>query len=60
MSPKPFTIILEHAFKDFKWDTKGVRIDDKQLNHLRFADNVVLITRNQDEVENMLIDLKNV
>lgn len=59
MSPKLFNVVLEYAFKNLNWDTKGVRIDGEQLHHLRFADDIVLIADNLEDAKNMLIDLKN-
>ena len=34
-------------------------IDGERLNHLRFADDIVLITSNLDEGEAMLVDLNS-
>ncbi|VDO74318.1 unnamed protein product [Heligmosomoides polygyrus] len=34
----------------------GVKVDGQQLHHLRFADNVVLITPSTSQAERMLAD----
>ena len=34
-------------------------IEWERLNHLRFADDIVLITSNLDEAETMLVDLNS-
>lgn len=41
ISPKLFTLILEDVFRTLDWDRKGIKIDGRYLNHLRFADDVV-------------------
>ena len=57
ISPKLFTACLEYIFKNFKWDQYGLNIDGEILNHLKFADGILLITTNLEEAERMLIDL---
>ena len=58
MSPKLFTATLEHAFKTLDWENKGINIDGKRLNNLRFADDVVLITDNLGEAALMTEQLR--
>ncbi|EPB76168.1 hypothetical protein ANCCEY_04764 [Ancylostoma ceylanicum] len=38
------------------WDDMGVRVDSRLLHHLRFADDIVLITPNISQAERMLAD----
>ena len=57
ISPKLFTACLEYIFKNFKWDQYGLNIDGEKLNHLKFADDVILIATNMEEAERMLNDL---
>ncbi|WKX94700.1 hypothetical protein Q1695_011738 [Nippostrongylus brasiliensis] len=38
------------------WDDMGVKIDGRQLHHLRFADDIVLITPSITQAERMLAD----
>ena len=45
ISPKLFTACLEKVFKDMDWSQNGIAIDGKSLNHLRFADDIVLISK---------------
>ncbi|KAK6737640.1 hypothetical protein RB195_020009 [Necator americanus] len=35
---------LENAMRKLEWDDMGVKVDGRQLHHLRFADDIVLIT----------------
>ncbi|KAK6736143.1 hypothetical protein RB195_019052 [Necator americanus] len=44
ISPKIFTATFENAMRKLEWDDMGVKIDGRQLHHLRFADDIVLIT----------------
>ncbi|KAK6735916.1 hypothetical protein RB195_018899 [Necator americanus] len=44
ISPKIFTATLENAVRKLEWDDMGVEDDGRQLHHLRFADDIVLIT----------------
>ncbi|KIH54160.1 hypothetical protein ANCDUO_15695, partial [Ancylostoma duodenale] len=49
-----FTACLESFIRNCKWNTFGVLIDGKRLNHLRFVDNIVLITRSPGDASEML------
>ncbi|VDM57861.1 unnamed protein product [Angiostrongylus costaricensis] len=42
--------------RTLEWGNMGVKIDGRQLYHLRFADDIVLITPNISEEERMLDD----
>ena len=57
ISPKLFTACLEGIFRRLSWENKGINIDGENLNHLRFADDIVLISENPDELQAMLSDL---
>ena len=39
------------------WDDKGINVDGVKLNHLRFADDVVIISNSVQEAAQMLNDL---
>ena len=57
LSPKLFNAGLEQVFRKLNWDNKGITINGEKLNHLRFADDIVLIANNGEEAENMLNEL---
>ncbi|KAK6742389.1 hypothetical protein RB195_009948 [Necator americanus] len=38
--PKIFTATLENAMRKLEWDDMGVKVDGRQLHHLRFADDM--------------------
>ncbi|KAK6734820.1 hypothetical protein RB195_018170 [Necator americanus] len=56
ISPKIFTATLENAMRKLEWDDTGVKVDGRQLHHLRFADEIVLITPSISQVERMLTE----
>ncbi|KAK6761364.1 hypothetical protein RB195_022432 [Necator americanus] len=56
ISPKIFTATLEKAMRKSEWDAIGVKIDGRQLHHLCFADNIVLITPSISQAERMLTE----
>uniref|UniRef100_A0A0K0D9Z3 Reverse transcriptase domain-containing protein n=1 Tax=Angiostrongylus cantonensis TaxID=6313 RepID=A0A0K0D9Z3_ANGCA len=42
--------------RTLEWDNMGVKIDGRQIHHLRFADDIVLITPDISQAERMLVD----
>lgn len=57
LSPKLFTAVLEEVFRKMTWDNKGININGTFLNHLRFADDIILLTDNPETLQTMLQDL---
>ncbi|KAK6727586.1 hypothetical protein RB195_005337 [Necator americanus] len=56
--PKIFTAILENAMRRLEWDDMGMKVDGRQLHHLRFADDIVLITTSISQAERMLTEFE--
>ena len=56
ISPKLFTTALKDVMRRLEWGNDRVKIDARQLHHLRFADNIVLITSSISQAERMLAD----
>ncbi|KAK6765597.1 hypothetical protein RB195_025483 [Necator americanus] len=56
ISPKIFTTTLENAMRKLEWDDMGVKVDGRQLHHLRFADDIVLVTPSISQAERMLTE----
>ncbi|WKX96152.1 hypothetical protein Q1695_012531 [Nippostrongylus brasiliensis] len=56
ISPKLFNASLENIMRTLEWDDMGVKIDGRQIHHLRFADDIVLITPSITQAERMLAD----
>ncbi|WKY09602.1 hypothetical protein Q1695_002173 [Nippostrongylus brasiliensis] len=44
ISPKLFNASLENIMRTLEWDDMGVKIDGRHIHHLRFVDDIVLIT----------------
>src|SRR5271156_4455481 len=55
--PKLFNAGLEQIFRRLNWDNKGMMINGDMLNHLRFADDIVLISISCEEAEEILNEL---
>lgn len=60
MSPKLFSACIEWIFRRLNWDEKGLMVDGRRLNHLRFADDIILISHRKVEVQDMLQELADV
>jgi Reverse transcriptase (RNA-dependent DNA polymerase) len=59
ISPKLFTLVLEDIFKKLNWQAKGIKIDGSFLNHLRFADDIVLCSSDFHELVEMTRELNH-
>lgn len=58
LSPNLFNAVLEEIFRKLEWKDKGIMVNGKRLNHLRFADDIVLITDDLREMEEMANELR--
>uniref|UniRef100_A0A0K0DH41 Reverse transcriptase domain-containing protein n=1 Tax=Angiostrongylus cantonensis TaxID=6313 RepID=A0A0K0DH41_ANGCA len=56
ISPKLFTATLQNVMRTLEWDNMGVKIDGRQIHHLRFAYDIVLITQHIIQAERMFAD----
>ena len=56
ISPKLFNAGLEEIFRKLNWSS-GININGERLNHLRFADDIVIVGETIEEVEEMLREL---
>lgn len=57
LSPKLFTLALEDIFKKLEWQNIGINVNGKRLNHLRYADDIVLIAGNYNDLNYMVTSL---
>ncbi|XP_030765759.1 uncharacterized protein LOC115889821 [Sitophilus oryzae] len=57
ISPKLFNQALEDVFKNLDWEEKAIKICGQYLNHLRYADDIALITEKKEELIEMLEEL---
>jgi hypothetical protein len=56
-SPKAFNAALERIFKKINWQNRGLKIDKTMICELRFADDVVLISDNEQNIASMMSDV---
>lgn len=57
LSPKLFSAVLEHVFRCLDWENYGLIINGVRLNHLRFADDLILISVDPKSLQKMLDQL---
>jgi ribonuclease HII len=57
ISPKLFTSCLENIFRSLNWEENGIQINGEYLNHLRFADDIVIISESKEQLQVMLQEL---
>lgn len=58
MTPQLFRAALGHALKTLNWDDIGRNIDGDRVNHLRFADDSVLVLDNFEGPKDMPKELR--
>ncbi|KAF2894939.1 hypothetical protein ILUMI_11235 [Ignelater luminosus] len=58
ISFKLFSLVLELAFKNLNWNNKGININGRYLNHLRVANDTVLISNDPNKLQQRLRKLK--
>ncbi|XP_062532931.1 uncharacterized protein LOC134201702 [Bombyx mori] len=60
ISPKLFSAVLEMIFRDLEWNANnGLNINGENLNHLRFADDLILFSECPKRLEEMLQQLSD-
>lgn len=57
LSPKLFISVLENVFRQLKWTKFGINIDGRRLNHLRFADDIIIFAETAKHLQDMLSTL---
>lgn len=58
-SPILFIGVLQMILDQMEWDNLGLNINGVALNKLEFADDVVLIGKNKNELETMIVTLED-
>ena len=52
-----FTACLQNAIiNKINWEGKGINLDGEHLSHLIFSDDIILVAKSPEELENMLTD----
>ena len=55
-----FITLFEYMIKKIDWEQMSINIVEEKLNHLRFADDIVLFTDRVNEAKEMLAKLSHV
>ena len=58
LSPNMFNSGLEQVFRRLNWQDKGININGEKLSNLRFADDVALLSRSLNELQDMINELQ--
>lgn len=54
-----FNCVLESVFREIDWSKRGININGEYLSNLRFADDIVLLSNNKQELEEMIEELND-
>jgi len=54
ISPKLFNAVLQLVFNKIDFKAKGININGRKLNHLRFADDIALFSETIEELQEMI------
>uniref|UniRef100_A0A0K0CYH0 Reverse transcriptase domain-containing protein n=1 Tax=Angiostrongylus cantonensis TaxID=6313 RepID=A0A0K0CYH0_ANGCA len=54
ISPKLFRATFQNVMRTLKWENMEIKIDGRQIHHLSFADDIVLITPDISQAKRML------
>ena len=57
ISPKLFIAVLENIFQKINWKNCGLKIGDRYLSHLRFADDIAVLSESPKQLEKMICTL---
>ncbi|CAH2090098.1 unnamed protein product [Euphydryas editha] len=57
LSPKFFIAVLQDIFSKINWDQKGILLNGKYLNHLRFADDIAILAETPKDLKEMVTTL---
>lgn len=58
LSIKLFTASFQLIFERLKWKTKGIKVNGKRLSHLRYTDDIVLISKSPWQIQEMIDNLQ--
>lgn len=58
MSSNIFSCVLEEIFSQLDWEGNGIQVGVCYLNNLRFADYIILLSTNRNELQEMVRELE--
>jgi hypothetical protein len=60
LQPILFYLALQKVIKSIKMVSSGIKIDNKQLNTLAYADDIVLIGNNEIAIRKLFVEMENI
>uniref|UniRef100_A0A914VEV7 Reverse transcriptase domain-containing protein n=1 Tax=Plectus sambesii TaxID=2011161 RepID=A0A914VEV7_9BILA len=57
LSPKLFILCLQYVLNSISWAQRGLKVGSQRLPYLTYADDIVLLARDVDELQSMADDL---
>jgi len=59
-SPILYNLALQKSIQSIKMVPSGIQIDKEQLNVLAYADDIVLIGKNEIEIRQLFVEIENI
>jgi hypothetical protein len=59
LSPVLFNLVLQKVIQGIQMVPSGIKIGKEQLNILAYADDIVLIRKNEIEIKQLFVELEN-
>ena len=60
LSPILFNLVLQKVIQSIKMVPSGIKIGKEQLNILAYADDIVLIGKNEREIRKRFVEIENI
>ena len=57
LSPKLFILCLQRALDSIDWAQRGLKVGNQHLPYLAYADDIVLLAHDVNELQSMVVDL---
>jgi len=60
LSPVLFNLVLQKVIQSIKMVPSGIKIGKEKLNVLAYADDIVLIGKNEIEIRKLFVEMENI